>query len=101
MQLLIKERTNQNARALPVVGFFMKKAVQRGAIRLHNAIKVLETARIMKKSIKFSMLTFFISSVMFLRYAFASTRDFVVRCRVKHMLLVSINIFVFFHKTEV
>lgn len=74
MQLLIKERTNQNARALPVVGFFMKKAVQRGAIRLHNAIKVLDTARIMKKSIKFSMLTFFISSVMFLRYAFPSTR---------------------------
>lgn len=86
---------------LCLLSVFHEKAVQRGAIRLHNAIKVLETARIMKKSIKFSMLTFFISSVMFLRYAFPSTRDFVVRCRVKHMLLVSINIFVFFHKTEV
>lgn len=100
MQLLTKERVNQKARALPVVGFFMKKAVQRGATRLHSAIKVLDTARIMKKSIKFSMLTFFISLVILLRYAFLTACSLVC-CGAKHILLVLMNAFVFFHKTEV
>ena len=51
---------NQKARAFPVVGFFMKNAVYWGRTRLHKAIKVLETARIMKKSIKFSITFLFV-----------------------------------------